>query len=442
LSFFRRISLLVKNKVWQKLFENFLSLTVLQGLSFAIELLTLPYLTRTLGVYNFGIISFALSFIMFLQIVTEYGFSHSGTRVISKYRDDHDKLQKIYSSINYVKIIISSGCLISLIIIINIFEKFKQNSVIFLLLFGVIIQSIFFPIWYFRGIEKMRYIAIFDFISKIFLLASIFLFVKSESDYVIYALLVFVRAILISVITQIFLVKKYDMRLKKTSFKDIKLQFSFGFFLFLVYLSTNVINNLNPFILGLLEDYYYVGIFSAGYKVIQMFVLIISLITTTVFPHIVKLVKDNDNKMETKTTQFIRKVLLLILVIGILSLIFLFVFADLIVKIFFGPTYVEAVNVIKLLSFAPLLIGIGHTLTLQVLVPLQYDSQVAIIYGSSAILDIVASFIFIPLFGYIGLCIIIIISRFLIIVLSLILIRRKDIKLNLLNLKNSNLSLS
>ncbi|MHA2121852.1 MAG: oligosaccharide flippase family protein, partial [Promethearchaeota archaeon] len=316
------------------------------------------------------------------------------------------------------------------------------NSVIFLLLFGVIIQSIFFPIWYFRGIEKMRYIAIFDFISKIFLLASIFLFVKSESDYVIYALLVFVRAILISVITQIFLVKKYDMRLKKTSFKDIKLQFSFGFFLFLVYLSTNVINNLNPFILGLLEDYYYVGIFSAGYKVIQMFVLIISLITTTVFPHIVKLVKDNDNKMETKTTQFIRKVLLLILVIGILSLIFLFVFADLIVKIFFGPTYVEAVNVIKLLSFAPLLIGIGHTLTLQVLVPLQYDSQVAIIYGSSAILDIFASFIFIPLFGYIGLCIIIIISRFLIIVLSLILIRRKDIKLNLLNLKNSNLSLS
>jgi PST family polysaccharide transporter len=440
LSFFRRISSLVKNKVWQKLFENFLSLTVLQGLSFAIELLTLPYLTRTLGVYNFGIISFALAFIMFLQIVTEYGFSHSGTRAISKYRDNNEKLQKIYSSINYVKIILSSGCLLAIIIIVTVFERFKQDSMVFLLLFGIIIQSIFFPIWYFRGIEKMRYIAIFDFISKIFLLISIFFFIKSESDYVMYALLVFIRAILISVITQIFLVKKYNMRLKRTSFKDIKFQFTAGFFLFLVYLSTNVINNLNPFILGFLEDYYSVGIFSAGFKVIQMFVLVISLITTTVFPHIVKLVKDSDDKMEIETTQFIKKVLVLILVIGVLSLIFLFISADIIVKLLYGPTYKETVNVIRLLSFAPLLIGIGHTLTLQVLVPLHYDSQVAIIYGSSAILDILLCFIFIPLYGYIGLCIIILITRTLIIILSLILIRRRDIKLNLLNLKTSTLS--
>jgi PST family polysaccharide transporter len=230
------------------------------------------------------------------------------------------------------------------------------------------------------------------------------------------------------------------MRLKRTSFKDIKFQFTAGFFLFLVYLSTNVINNLNPFILGFLEDYYSVGIFSAGYKVIQMFVLVISLITTTVFPHIVKLVKDSDDKMEIETTQFIRKVLVLILIIGLLSLIFLFVSADIIVKLFFGPTYKETVNVIRLMSFAPLLIGIGHTLTLQVLVPLHYDSQVAIIYGSSAILDILLCFIFIPLYGYIGLCIIILITRTLIIILSLFLIRRRDIKLNLLNLKTSNLS--
>ena len=433
MNLFKKIGSILKNKVWQKLFENFLSLSVLQGLVFITELIILPYLTRVLGAGIYGVISFASSFIMFLQVITEYGFNHSGTRAVSKYRDDQEKIQKIYSAINIVRIILTVICFVSLFIFVNIFERFKENSVIFLLLFGLIIQSVLSPTWFFRGIEKMKYLTIIHIIGKFLLIVLIFSFIKSKSDYTLYAFLVFFNAILIGIFTQIFIVKKYKMKFHTSSLTDIKYQFSNGFHMFLVYFSTNIINYLNPFILGLLVDYFYVGIFSAGYKVIQIFVLVISLITTTVFPHIVKMITERKNGSGVNIFNFIKKILLLIIAIGIISFVFLFFFADLIVNLLFGVQYVETINVIRILSLAPLLIGIGHTLTLQILVPLEYDSLVAKIYGSSAIFNIVLCFIFIPTFGFLALCVIILITRIIPIILSLIWMRKNISKLSPLN---------
>jgi len=437
LSLFKKIGSLLQNKVWQKLFENFLSLSVLQGLSSLAELITLPYLTTTLGAVYYGLISFAISFMAFFQIITEYGFDYSGTRAISKYRDEPKKIQSIYSAINLVKIIISSLCFVLIIIIIFVFEKFRQNSIIFLLLFGLIIQSILFPIWFFRGIEKMKYITIIDFIGKVFLIIAIFSFINSEVDYVLYPFFILLNAIFIGLIAQIFIFKKYRIKLNKSSFSDIKFQFSSGFFMFLVYFSSNIITNLNPFILGLLVDYKYVGIFMAGYKVIQIFVTIISLITITVFPHIVKVVSARNNKVESNVFKFIRKVLIIIIVIGLLSFAFLFIFADFTVNFLFDIEYRDTINVIRILSIAPLLIGIGHTLTLQIMVPLEFDSQVAKIYGFSAILNIILCFVFIPIFGFLALCYIILIIRIIPIVLSVIWISRNKDKLNQTNSINN-----
>jgi len=199
--------------------------------------------------------------------------------------------------------------------------------------------------------------------------------------------------------------------------------------MFLVYFSTNIITNLNPFILGLFVDYRYVGIFTAGYKIIQIFVLIITLITTTVFPHIVKLITESNKKLESNISKFIKKILFIIIVIGLFSLVFLFIFSDLIVRLLFGVEYNETINVIRILSFAPLLIGIGHTITIQIMIPLEFDSQVAKIYAFSAIVDIVLCFIFVPMFGYIALCYTILITRTIPIILSLIWVKKNKAKL-------------
>ncbi|MFA5177893.1 MAG: oligosaccharide flippase family protein, partial [Candidatus Omnitrophota bacterium] len=50
--------------------ENFTSLSTLQGLSYLLPLVILPYLIRTIGPEKFGLISFAQALIQYFMIFT------------------------------------------------------------------------------------------------------------------------------------------------------------------------------------------------------------------------------------------------------------------------------------------------------------------------------------------------------------------------------------
>jgi len=119
-----QIQLQDRNK--KRLFENFFSLSVLQGANYVLALVTLPYLVRVLGAEKFGLVMFAQAFIWHFIAVTDFGFNLSATRAVSLARDNAHQLSKIYSSVMLIKLGLTLLCFAIMSAIIFSFQKFSS----------------------------------------------------------------------------------------------------------------------------------------------------------------------------------------------------------------------------------------------------------------------------------------------------------------------------
>ncbi|HCQ8715351.1 TPA: oligosaccharide flippase family protein, partial [Klebsiella michiganensis] len=138
--------------------SNFIFLFLLQIANYVLPLLTVPYLVRVIGIENVGLLAFATAVCTYLQIITDFGFNLSATRQVSINRYDNNKLSEIYSCVIYIKLSLCVLCLIVLLGLVELVPQFKEHKIIFALTYlGVFGQSLF-PVWFFQGMERMRYI--------------------------------------------------------------------------------------------------------------------------------------------------------------------------------------------------------------------------------------------------------------------------------------------
>ena len=175
---FNRILIKFKEKDARQVFENFISLSFLQGANYILPLITLPYLVRVLESDKYGLIMFAQAFIQYFVVITEYGFNLSATRLISLNRDNNTKISDIFFSVIFIKIFFMILSLFVISAIVFLISRFTADKEIYFLTFGIVIGNVLFPVWFFQGIEKMKYITVLHVLAKAIFTVLIFLFVK------------------------------------------------------------------------------------------------------------------------------------------------------------------------------------------------------------------------------------------------------------------------
>ena len=395
----KKIKSLSKNKDVKKLSVNFLSLFSVQGLNILLPLLTLPYLFRTLGAEKFGLIAFAFATITFFRVFVDYGFQLYATREISQNINDKNKTIEIFNTILSAKIILLIFSFLILTFLILFFEKFSNEWILFYFTFLFVIGETIFPVWFFQGVEDMKYIGYLNLFAKIFFTIGIFIFIQNESDYIIQPLLNGLGMIFIGIYSLFIINKKYNISFKFESIKNIKKVLIDSWNIFITQLMPNLYNNFSTFLLGFFTSMENVGYFSLATKIIDVANSIVTIIRNVTFPHLIK-----DYSKFKQITKFMI-IIAFVLAIGIFST------SNIILPHIFGEKVYSSITIIYILAFSPILLAISSSFGANKLIILKRDKEYKKIIMNISILGFIGTWIFIPIWGIIGAAINLIIIR-------------------------------
>ena len=205
---------------YKTLIENFGYLTLLQICNLLIPLVTYPYLINTLGKNLYGVIIYSQAIVSYLAIFVNWGFNISATKYISINREDSKKINEIVSVVYIVKtllLIIVFGFLF----LIFLFPEIREYKLLYIFSMWQCIYECLFPIWFFQGIEKMKYIAIFSFIGRVVFILLIFIWVTTPQDYLLVPLINGIGAIITSLIAIYILIYKFKIKFRWQSLATI-----------------------------------------------------------------------------------------------------------------------------------------------------------------------------------------------------------------------------
>lgn len=351
-----------RGKGMKTMITNFISLVLLQGINYVLPLVTYPFLFRVLGVERWGLVSFGYAVILYFSMFTEFGFSLSATKYISENREDLSKVNTYLNSAMICRIILCLVSFLILLLLIFFVEKFKDQSVFYLLFFGVVIGNTMFPLWFFQGMENMKYITVFNLAAKSLSFIPFFVFIKNPDDYIFVPVFYSLGYISAGIISLYFVYNTLQMKYFYTSRKQIWFCMKDSSTYFLSRLSVSLFTTSNLIFIGFVGGDVAAGYYSAAEKLYQAYNQMLTPFSGVLFPHIAK----------TKDVSFFKKVFNYItgLNLGVVCLVLLL--SSFIIQLIYAPDNDYSTNVFRILTCAcfvtipsmllgyPFLAALGH----------------------------------------------------------------------------------
>lgn len=160
--------------------HNTTYLSVLEILKMVMPFVALPYLISTVGADKYGLVVFAQAIISYFIIFINFGLDVSAVKNVSINRSDNEKLSEVVSSVLIIKAFLFILSFLALGVLLLCVKQFRDNYVLFLLSFLSCLSEILFPVWFYQGVEKMKYITLIRFTSIFFYTITVFIFIKMK----------------------------------------------------------------------------------------------------------------------------------------------------------------------------------------------------------------------------------------------------------------------
>ena len=413
----------------KSIFKNTSWMTLSQLITSVCAFLWTILIARYLGVADYGIVSFAISFTGLLGIIMDLGMSTYVTREIAK---NKEYVGKYVNNVLFFKLILAfvlfiiSGLLLYLM-------KYPFITILVTLIFTIELIFISMTAFFngvFQAFENVKYQAIGTILNSFLLLIGILLTMKWDLG-------VIAIAISYTFGYGIFCLYMFYNYIKEFSFPKFELDLNFikeiilnsipfGLtnFFYTIYFSIDIV------MLSYLAGDYSTGLYKSAYNIIYVFTTFFVVYQSVIFPIMSKFFKQSQNLLKITYELSVKYLLLIILPLSV----GIFFYARPLVDLIYTNQYSLASVPVQILIWTVCFLFInGSASTL--LNAINKEFTVTKVYIAAAIFNVLLNVILIPLFDYNGAAMATVLSEVLITVLTLYYIFKTDFKPDLSLLK-------
>lgn len=391
----------------RKLFSNFISIGIVQAINLLAPLLVMPFVITKIGVDQFGVVAVAYVVMIYLSTVADYGFNLTATRNVTLYKQDKEKISKIFFTVLASKLLITTLLLLLLLAVAFLIPAvFGDNRLLYILAFSFVIGQTLFVTWFFQGVEKMHFITVGTLVSKLIFIIFVIVFIRNKDDGYLF-LFFFGAGNIIAGIFSIFLAMHiFKLKFIRPKWSDIMVEIKGGWQITISNLSINTFLYSNIFILRIFTNDLVVGYYSIAERIFFAVRQVLSLFSQVIYPRICQLTQRSRKEVNSFLRQFYLPFFLLVVAgCGII-----FTLSPQIISFFLKDGSTLPVVLLRILSVVPVIVCLNIP-AYQILIALEHKKSYLRILGLATVINIVTNILLVNIWGAVGTAISILVTE-------------------------------
>lgn len=377
--------------------KNYMYNMIYQILILIIPIITIPYVSRTLGATAIGRYSYTQSIVTYFILVGTVGISMYGQRETAYVQDDREKRSTLFWEIIILRAITVS---IALAVFYFTYVTHGKNRVLYAIQIIDIVANVFDISWFFQGVEDFKRLVVRNCMVKLICVAMIFAFIRSPEDLPLYVLC-YSLSLIIGNISLWFYLPKYIVKVGFGNIKIFKHLWP-ALVLFIPQVATQIYTVLDKTMLGELAKSAamdQVGYYEQSQKIVRLLLTVVTSLGTVMLPRMASIFARKDIKLLNEYMDKSFKFTYMIafpMMFGLISISRRFV------PVFYGSGYEPVEYILILMSPIILFIGLSNVIGTQYQIPTGKQRDYTLSVAAGAVSNFVLNFLLIPKYNAYG----------------------------------------
>ncbi|RAK60769.1 hypothetical protein DJ021_13610 [Phenylobacterium hankyongense] len=347
-------------------------MTVFQASGYVLALLNLPYLTRTLGVANYGTLAFVIGANAYLWLIIDWGFSLGATKDVAQAHGEPAAIREIVWRTMTAKLLLAAVALAGLGVLVALQ---KVPSPLYLLLPGIlnICGAVLSVDWLMQGMGRMGLFSLYSIAGRTLVVILTFALVHGPQDTWIACALQGIGGLIGGGAGFLVATRYVDIGRPRFPFRDALRQILDYRHYFLSQSSWIAYTAAAPLLLTFVSGMEATGIFAGAERISRMVLSITIPVGMVMYPRVSALV----SRSRSAAAELAGILLAMQILVGTMLTIGLMIFAGPIVELVLGHKFTGSVAVLRWLALLPAIVAVGSTLSRQFLLPLGRSREVS-----------------------------------------------------------------